>query len=160
MKKSLKIAFLAVALVLMTGCSAQRRAERMVRRAVNLCPELVQMKAHPIDTVLTAPAFADMVALHVAKVMSGDTLYAATDHGTVVVSLRQADSVLRVGFIASPQEIHYRDTLRYQQVVVNTTEAKRTAFWSHVALWLVGIGLGMSLCFFLFRTLLIKRRKQ
>lgn len=60
MKTSLKIFLLAVALIVMNGCSAQRRAERLVRRAVALCPELVQVKAHPIDTVLTAPGFADM----------------------------------------------------------------------------------------------------
>lgn len=35
MKTSLKIFLLAVALIVMNGCSAQRRAERLVRRAVD-----------------------------------------------------------------------------------------------------------------------------
>ena len=116
MKTSLKILALFVALATMTACSAQRRAERHLRKAVALCPELVQVKAHPIDTVLTAPGFADVAAFPLASLVQGDTLYAATAHGTVVVSLCQSDSTLRAGFVAAPQEIRYKDTLRYARV--------------------------------------------
>lgn len=153
MKTSLKIAFLTVALVAMTGCSAQRRAERMVRRAVNLCPELVQLKAHTIDTVLTAPAFTDMAVVPLTQVLTADTIYAATDHGTVVVSLRQSDSALRVGFVAAPQEVHYRDTLRYRQVAVSDSQAPSAGrrFLSGLALLVFGIGFGLALCLWLLR---------
>lgn len=161
MKTSLKIALLAVALIVMNGCSAQRRAERLVRRAVALCPELVQVKAHPIDTVLTAPGFADMARVPLPRVLAGDTLYAATDHGTVVVSLSDTDSSLRVGFVAAPQKIRYKDTVQLPQVVVEHTKAKcGTAFWNHAALALFGIGLGIALCFLLFRQLLLNYWKK
>ena len=156
MKTSLKILLLCVALVAMTACSAQRRAERRVRRAVALCPELVQTKAHPIDTVLTAPAFADCATVPLQTVLEGDTLYAATDHGTVVVSLRQSDSALRVGFVAAPQRVHYRDTVRYAQVVVGQPDAgtKKDGFASGLALWLCGIGLGGAATLWLLRNAL------
>ena len=156
MKTSLKIAVLCVALATMTACSAQRRAERLVRRAVALCPELQQMKAHTIDTVLTTPVWADCARVPLPKVLQGDTVYAATDHGTVLVSMCQSDSTLRVGFVAAPQTIHYKDTVELPQVAIEPAKAKRGAsFWSHFALALFGIGLGVALCFFLFRHLLL-----
>ena len=152
MKTSLKIFLLAVALIVMNGCSAQRRAERLVRRAVALCPELVQVKAHPIDTVLTAPGFADMARVPLPQVLAGDTLYAATDHGTVVVSLSDTDSSLRVGFVAAPQKIRYKNQVEIPQVVIEPTpQARGKAFWSHFALVLLGTGIGAGLIIYLFR---------
>lgn len=152
MKTSLKIFLLAVALIVMNGCSAQRRAERLVRRAVALCPELVQVKAHPIDTVLTAPGFADMARVPLPRVLAGDTLYAATDHGTVVVSLSDTDSSLRVGFVAAPQKIRYKDQVEIPQVAIEPTPSARgKAFWSHFALVLLGLGTGVALCLWLLR---------
>lgn len=152
MKTSLKIFLLAAALIVMNGCSAQRRAERLVRRAVALCPELVQVKAHPIDTVLTAPGFADMARVPLPRVLAGDTLYAATDHGTVVVSLSDTDSSLRVGFVAAPQKIRYKDQVEIAQVAIEPTpQARGKAFWSHFALVLLGTGIGAGLIIYLFR---------
>ncbi|MCR5040042.1 MAG: hypothetical protein K6A94_12005 [Bacteroidales bacterium] len=154
MKTSLKIFLLAAALIVMTGCSAQRCAERLVRRAVALCPELVQLKAHPIDTVLTAPAFADATLVPMAKVLNGETVYAATDHGTVVVSLRQPDSALRVGFVAAPQKFHYQDTVRLAQVAITepkTGESHGTRFWPGFLIWIFGIGVGLWIFIYLFR---------
>ena len=118
MKTNLKILLLAAVLVVMTACSAEKRAARRVRRAVAECPGLVQVKAHPIEGTVTAPAFADAATLPLAAVLQHDTLYAATQHGTVVVSLRQSDSALRVGFVAAPREIRYQDTVRYAQVEI------------------------------------------
>ena len=124
----------------------------MMRRAVNLCPELVQLKAHTIDTVLTAPAFTDMAVVPLAQVLTADTIYAATDHGTVVVSLRQSDSALRVGFVAAPQQVHYRDTLLYRQVAMPESSAYRKGrFWTGLSLWICGIGFGLALCMWLLR---------
>ena len=156
MKTSLKIFLLAVALIVMSGCSAQRRAERLVRRAVALCPELVQVKAHPIDTVLTAPGFADVTTVPMEAVLQYDTIYAATDHGTVVVSLSDTDSSLRVGFVAAPQKIRYKDQVEIAQVAIEPAPPEKgRAFWSHFALVLLGLGTGAALCFWLFRLLLL-----
>ncbi len=152
MKTSLKIFLLAVALIVMNGCSAQRRAERLVRRAVALCPELVQVKARPIDTVLTAPGFADVTTVPMEAVLHYDTIYAATDHGTVVVSLSQSDSSLRVGFVAAPQKIRFKDQVEIAQVAIEPTpQARGKAFWSHFALVLLGLGTGVALCLWLLR---------
>lgn len=155
MKTSLKIFLLAVALVAMGGCSAQRRAERQVRRAVALCPELVQVKAHLIDTVVTAPAFADCATLPIGQVLSGGTVYAATDHGTFVVSVSDTDSSLRVGFVAAPQKVHFTDTVRYARVVVPEPAKQRSnSPWQGVALGLSGIGVGVVLGLYYLRDIM------
>ena len=145
MKTSLKIFLLAAALIMMSGCSAQRRAERHMRKAVSLCPELVQLKAHPIDTVLTVGPWADCTVVAMGDLVAGETHYTDTPHGTIVVSLRKADSTLRVGFIAAPQRIRYRDTIRYGQVtLIDAPEAEPepTRVWRGVGLVLLGIVAG------------------
>ena len=153
MKTSLKIFLLAAALIMMSGCSAQRRAERHMRKAVSLCPELVQLKAHPIDTVLTVPGFADVTTVPMEAVLQYDTIYAATDHGTVVVSLSQSDSSLRVGFVAVPQKVSYHDTVRLAQVAFETKtgESHGTRFWPGFLIWIFGIGVGLWIFIYLFR---------
>lgn len=154
MKTSLKIFLLAVALIVMNGCSAQKRAERHIRKAVALCPDLVQLKAHPIDTVLTVPGFADVTTVPMEAVLRYDTIYAATDHGTVVVSLSQSDSSLRVGFVAVPQRIRYLDTVQLQQVVVEEKPktASNRGLWEGVVFLLLGFGIGTWVIIYLFRT--------
>lgn len=149
MKRLLSI---LVLVLILTGCSAQKRAERHMRKAVALCPELVQLKAHPIDTVLTVPGFADVARVPLPKVLAGDTLYAATDHGTVVVSLSDTDSSLRVGFVAAPQKIRFKDQVEIAQVAIEPTpQAREKSFWSHFALVLLGLGTGVASCLWLLR---------
>ena len=147
-----------VLVLILTGCSAQRRAERHVRRALELCPTLAQTKARPIDTTLLAPAFADMVRVPLPEALSGETIYAATEHGTVVVSLRQSDSALRVGFVAAPQPVRYRDTIRWRELDPAKLQPEKADggnhFWRDLALWIIGIGMGMALCFWLLRNAL------
>lgn len=147
MKTSLKIFFLVFALAAFTGCSAQKRAERHVRKAVELWPELVQVKAHPIDTLLHTPSWTDEALFRIPKLATGETTYAATDHGTVVVRLSQSDSSLRVGFVAAPQPVRYKDTLRYreiQPVTLQPAKAEKSHFWEDFALWVFGLGMGFA----------------
>ena len=151
MKTALKTAILIVALATMTACSAQRRAEKHMRKAVALCPTLVQTKARSIDAVLTAPGFADVAVLPLSDLMRGDTLYAATDHGTVVVSQCRSDSTLRAGFVAAPREIHYQDTVHYAQVVVEATRPKpKDTAGRHLGWVVLGMCAGMGICLYLF----------
>ena len=152
MKVSLYIFLLAAALATLPACSAQKRAERHVRKAVALCPELVQLKAYPIDTVLTAPGFTDMATLPWKAVKDYETVYAATPHGTVVVSLSQSDSSLRVGFVAAPQKYRYQDTLRYSQVTLASQPAKEVtrSFWDSLDFWMFGILIGIGICLFIY----------
>lgn len=142
MKTSLKIFLLAVVLAAMPACSAQKRAERHIRKAVALCPEIVQTKAHAIDTVLTAPGFADCTVVPFPDV--GETLYSATDHGTVVVGLGQNDNTLRVGFVAAPQKVHYQDTVQVHQIVCPDVQAAQRSggFWKWFGCVLVGVVIG------------------
>lgn len=153
MKRLLSI---LVLVLILTGCSAQKRAERHMRKAVALCPELVQLKAHPIDTVLTVPGFADATTVPMEAVLQYDTIYAATDHGTVVVSLSQSDSSLRVGFVAAPQKIHFTDTLRYAQIVSkDPSEQQKRGFWRGFAWCFLGFCLGIVPCVWIIRKIII-----
>jgi hypothetical protein len=144
MKTSLKIFLLAVALAVMPACSAQKRAERHLRKAVALCPELVQVKAHPIDTVLTAPGYADCALFPMSEVLKKTTIYAPTDHGTVIVKLLPDDSTLRVGFVAAPIPVHYQDTISYAQVVAPEGIEKYSGgnAWIWIGCILLGIVIG------------------
>lgn len=150
MKTSLKIFLLAVALAVMPACSAQKRAEKHLRKAVALCPELVQVKAHPIDTVLTAPGYADCARFPMSEVMKKTTIYAPTDHGTVIVKLLPDDSTLRVGFVAAPIPVRYQDTISYAQVVapVAIEKAKGSA-WMVIGCILLGIVIGIVALFWI-----------
>ena len=163
MKTAAKFLLMAVLVAGITSCSAEKRAARRVRRAVAECPELVQVKAHPIAGTVTAPGFADVATLPLAAVLQHDTLYAATQHGTVVVSLRQSDSALRVGFVAAPRDLHYADTLYSSQVVLNT-EPKAQAKGGGVAWVLLAVvsafGAGLALCFHLLRNALKYKRQK
>ena len=144
MKTSLKIFLLAVCLATLPACSAQKRAQKHIRKAVALCPELVQTKAHAIDTVLTAPGYADCTLLPMDEVKQGKTVYAPTDHGTVIVRLLPGDTTLRVGFLAAPQPVRYRDTLSYAQVVVpEGTPSTGTNVWKWIACVLGGVAFGI-----------------
>ncbi|MBR3699169.1 MAG: hypothetical protein IKM85_06550 [Bacteroidales bacterium] len=151
MKTLLKTLLLCAALAVMSGCSAQKRAERHVRKAVELCPELVQTKAHLIDTVLTVPGFADIAAVPLSAILQYDNIYAATDHGTVMVSLRPSDSALRVGFVAAPRQIPYRDTLNYAQVEIVRQARPSDNGWGEfvigVACFIGGIAMALYLLF-------------
>lgn len=118
MKTSLKIILITLVLAVMTGCSMQRRAERHIRRAVELCPELAQKKAHAIDTMISVSGYTDIVIVPVPEVLASDALSIETDNGTFTLEFHGADSTLEIGFTADPTEIHYRDTIQYSQVVV------------------------------------------
>lgn len=152
---------------MMTGCDAKKHAARLVRRAVNECPELVQVKAHPIDTALTAPAFTDIAHMPLREVTGGATVCAPTEHGTVVVSLSRPDSTLVVDFVASPRTLRYRDTVRFAQVTVPPAapaaperEKGEGSLANAVAIWLVGLAIGAFAVVYLFRTGDTDRRKH
>lgn len=155
MKTPLKIILLAVALVVMNGCSVQRRAERHMRRAVALCPELVQKRSYLVDTTLVVPTFTDHAEVPFGSILKGDSVVASTDHGKIVLVLDKDDGTLHVGFAADEQEIHYTDTISYEQVVLPEEKA-RGGFWGGLVAWIIGIGFGMSLAFWLLRNAIKK----
>lgn len=111
------VAIVALCLA-MAGCSVQRRAERRVLRLAEQYPELVQMKAHPIDTFLGVPVFSDTARLRL-PVHVGDTFEESTPHGTFTAFIDDDDTTkLQVIFESVPTELHYQDTIQYRQVVI------------------------------------------
>ncbi len=150
MKRLLKIFVLAMTLVVTASCSAQYRAQRHMRRAIELCPELAQIRTRSIDTLLVVPGYQDIARVPMENVFQYDTLYLDTDHGTISLSFDQADSTITVGYTADPAEIHYHDTISYTEVIV-PPDQDGNAFWKKILTWILGVGAGMALTLWLLR---------
>lgn len=121
----------------MAGCSAQRRAERHLRRAVELCPEWVQPQARPIDTVFTLASPPDSCLLPIAPLMNGHTVTVSGQNGTFTA---HADtSAIAVAYRPDTLSYRYTDTVWLPQVAVTETEtpAKRKIHWGAWAFWTV-----------------------
>lgn len=136
MKKLLLI--IAVAVV-MNGCCSQKRAERRVLRLAEQYPELVQMKAHPIDTFLGVPVFSDTAKLRL-PVHVGDTFVESTPHGTFTAFIDDDDTTkLQVIFESNPTELHYQDTIHYSQVVVSPEAEAGGRGWRALLWFFLGV---------------------
>lgn len=153
MKNFLKTSLIIALCLTLTACSVQKRAERHIRKAVALCPELVQTTAHPIDTVLTVQGFADATYIPLHDILSGDTLYKATEHGTFLVSMDRKTSEIRVGFIAAPRHVRLTDTVHYAQVAYMPhaqQAAKGTPAWVVFVGIIVGVAVGIIVIVYVF----------
>lgn len=136
--------------VAMASCSSQKRAQRHIRRAVELCPELAQLTARPIDVFLGVPVFTDSAIVPLMDILDGDTLTVKTDHGTITLSANSADSTLSASFTSDESEIHYQDTVQYRQIDFSKSEQKpsttqSTGVGRDILLWIIGVGFGMVL---------------
>ena len=126
MRRTLAIVVLCLA---MAGCSAQKRAEKHLRRAVELCPELAQMTARPIDTVLTLASPPDSCLLPIAPLIGGHTITVSGQNGTFTA---HADSVtIAVAYRPDTLSYRYTDTVWLPQVAIAETAppAKRKTHW-------------------------------
>lgn len=141
----LAIAALCLALA---GCGTQKRAERHLRRAVALWPELVQMKAHHIDTVFTVNLEVDHCTLPLATMLTGATIQTHTEQGTFVAYIEH-DS-LEVSYEADPVEVVFQDTIQFQQIAPETPKKTHGTFWSTLA----KIIFGFALCYSTFHHLI------
>lgn len=152
MRNIFKILLFCIAFVLVSGCSAKRLAERKVRRAVELCPELVQLKAHPIDTTLTAHAFTDHTEVPIMSVLLCDSIITRTDHGKVTLRVDREEGTLKVDFTADPQQVRYQDTIQIREVTVRPKE-KGTGWTSEdrISLWTCIFLLGAAVAMWLLR---------
>ena len=143
MKRSV-IALLVLCLAL-AGCSAQRRAERKVRRAVELCPELVQLKAHPIDTVFTLAALPDSCRVPIVALRQDAPLAIRAAHGIFTAHADTAE--ISIAYFPDTLSYRYTDTVWLPQVTVTETEtpAKRQGAWRTACLAAFGVVLGFAL---------------
>lgn len=134
MRRTLAIVVLCLA---MAGCSAQKRAEKHLRRAVELCPEWVQPQAHPIDTVFTLASPPDSCLLPIAPLMNGHTVTVSGQNGTFTAHADTA--AIAIAYRPDTLSYRYTDTVWLPQVAVAETEtpAKRRIPWDAVAFWAV-----------------------
>jgi len=98
------------------ACNTQRRAQRRIRRITEQCPELVTIQAHPIDTFISLPPVIDSAVMPLEPILEGQTVTVTTVQGTFTASAT-TDS-LTVTYEAEPEPIHYEDTVKYAQVVI------------------------------------------
>ena len=106
---------LSVSMVL-CACDAKRRAQRRIRRITEQCPELVTVQAHPIDTFIELPPLADTAVMPLAPLLDGQAVKIQTKQGTFTATA--TDDSLTVTYEAEPEPVHFYDTLRYSQVVI------------------------------------------
>ena len=106
---------LSVSLVL-CACDAKRRAQRRIRRITEQCPELLSVQAHPIDTFIELPPLADTAVMPLAPLLDGQAVKIQTEQGTFTATA--TDDSLTVTYETEPEPVHFSDTLRYSQVVI------------------------------------------
>ena len=108
--------FLVMLSLVLCACDANRRAQRRIRRIVERCPELVSEQAHPIDTFLAVPSVADSARLPLAPLMEGQPIVVTTEQGTFTATA--TDDTLTITYETEPEPIHFADTVKYAQVVI------------------------------------------
>lgn len=121
MKKRLLIILLVS--MAMCACNTQRRAQRRIRRITEQCPELVAIQAHPIDTFILLPPVVDSASMPLEPILEGQTVTVITEQGTFTASAT-TDS-LTITYMAEPEPIHYEDTVKYAQVVIEEQPAEK-----------------------------------
>lgn len=146
MKTTLKILFLCVTIALISGCSAERRIQRIVKSH----PELIEVKMRTLDTFLTVQGYTEQVLIPLSVLKNGETYTEKTDHGTFVVHVDNTDSIC-IDFIADTQQIRYQDTLKYRQVVISDPDTKKNSgvsFWNRITEWISFLAIGAGLAFY------------
>ena len=115
MKTRCFLFLLSVSMVL-CACDAKRRAQRRIRRITERCPELVTVQAHPIDTFIPLPPVVDSAVMPLAPLLDGQAVRIQTEQGTFTATA--TNDSLTVTYEAEPEPVHFADTLRFQQVVI------------------------------------------
>ena len=110
------ILFLLLVSMVLCACDAKRRAQRRIRRIVERCPELLSVQAHPIDTFIELPPLADCAVMPLAPLLDGQAVKIQTEQGTFTATA--TNDSLTVTYEAEQEPVHYEDTLRYSQVVI------------------------------------------
>lgn len=102
--------------MVLCACDAKRRTQRQIRRMTERCPELLSVQAHPIDTFIELPPVADTAVMALAPLLDGQAVKVATKQGAFTATA--TDDSLTVTYEAEQEPVHYEDTLRYSQVVI------------------------------------------
>lgn len=141
--------------MLLVGCRSVKLAERRVRRIAYDYPELVQVRAHTIDTFFAVPVKADIASLPMRYIETGSTVKKETPSGKFTVQL-DGDSLM-VAYTSAADTIRFRDTLHYAQVVVGSgTKEKARRKTMTGAL----IAFGFLVVGSLFSSVLIKQKNK
>ena len=98
------------------ACDANRRAQHRIRRITEQCPELLSVQAHPIDTFLAVPSVADSARLPLSPLMEGQPVVVTTEQGTFTATA--TDDTLTITYETEPEPIHFADTVKYAQVII------------------------------------------
>lgn len=146
MRTTVKILLFFITFALISGCSAERRIQRIVKSH----PELIEVKMRTLDTFLTVQGYTEQVLVPLSALKNGETYTEKTDHGTFVVHVDNTDSIC-IDFIADTQQIRYQDTLKYRQVVISDPDTKKNSgvtFWNRITEWISFLAIGAGLAFY------------
>ena len=143
---------LVSAMMILCACDAKRRAQRRIRRITERCPELLTVQAHPFDTIIQLPPVADTAVMPLAPLLDGQAVKIQTEQGIFTASA--ANDSLSITYNAEQEPVHYSDTLRYSQVVVN--EEPSQAKTPSVLWFLLGMVIGLLAILATIITIIIK----
>ena len=110
------ILFLLLVSMALCACDAKRRAQRRIRRIAERCPELLSVQAQPIDTFIPLPPVVDSAVMSLAPLLDGQAVKIQTEQGTFTATA--TNDSLTVTYEAEQEPVHFEDTLRYSQVVI------------------------------------------
>ena len=114
---------LVSAMMILCACDAKRRAQRRIRRITERCPELLTVQAHPFDTIIQLPPVADTAVMPLAPLLDGQAVKIQTEQG--IFTATATDDSLTVTYEAEPEPVHFTDTLKYAQVVIEEKPAEK-----------------------------------
>ena len=147
-------------LTLLSACSASRRVQRIVAKH----PELLEVQAHTIDTLISVPVITDSIRVPIAVLLTVDTVTIPAEHGTFTLSVQvmpahedqapQPD--LAITYQTDTTSIHYTDTIHYSQVVIQEPPPAKNRRWLYLTIALAG----MAVFLILFFTIKPKHRRR
>ena len=151
---------LMLLLTLLSGCSASRRVQRIVTKH----PELLEVQAHAIDTLISVPVITDSIRVPIAVLLTADTVTIPAEHGTFTLSVQvtpthkdlspQPD--LAITYQTDTTSIHYTDTIHYAQVVIEQPPPTSGRRWLYLTISILVIALFL----YLFFTIKPKHRRR
>ena len=154
MKRYVKTILFFILLVLLSGCSSTKCAERRIQRIVKKHPELIEVKLRTLDTLLTVKGFKDQTVVPMSAIIKGETLYETTEHGVFTIHVENGES-LCIDFAADSQLVRFQDTMKYRQVVVGVDSGGKNSsgisFWHRITEWITFIFIGSCITIYLFR---------
>ena len=123
MRKILFLIFSLLICSLFSSCNSTRRAEKRIYNIVENHQELVLKDTVKIDTVLTVPVAQDSVIFALDTIVENQTHTIRTERGEFGITILPSKEV-KIDYRPDSVEVSYRDTITYDQIVIQEPPQK------------------------------------